>query len=134
MARSEQRRDGFSTLQPLGFLKCKLLRQWNCIVRCITKIAPVNIPELWKYRIPPELLLFEFVGDRKLVTSLAAAAGQHLAAIGRLHTLAETMNGLPATTMGLKCTFHFVKALSRCCKIGRENGPVTHSIHRSPHP
>ena len=82
----------------------------------------------------PELLLPEFVGDRKLVTSFAATTGQHLAAVGRLHALAETVYGLPATAMGLKCTFHFVSALTRCCKIGRENDPVTHSIHRSPHP
>jgi hypothetical protein len=51
-----------------------------------------------------------------------------------LHALAETMNRLPAAAMGLKCTFHCVSALTRCCKMGRENDPVTHSIHRSPHP
>jgi hypothetical protein len=68
------------------------------------------------------------------MTSLAATAGQYLTAIGCLHTLTETMHGLPATAMGLECTFHFVNAFSLCCKIDRENGPVTHSVHRSPHP
>jgi hypothetical protein len=68
------------------------------------------------------------------MTSLTAAAGQYLAAIGRLHALTETMYGLPAAAMGLECTFHCVNAFSLCCKIDRENGPVTHSVHRSPHP
>ncbi len=38
------------------------------------------------------LLLLEFVGNGQLMTSLATTAGEYLAAIGRLHTLTETMH------------------------------------------
>ena len=42
------------------------------------------------------------------MTALGAAARQHLAAIGGLHALAETMHGFAAFAMRLERTFHSV--------------------------
>jgi hypothetical protein len=54
------------------------------------------------------IVLFQFrlVGNRQLVTSLCTTAGQHLAAIGSLHPLAETVDRLAAASVWLKCTLH----------------------------
>jgi hypothetical protein len=40
------------------------------------------------------------------MTPLGATAGQHFPSISCLHASAETMNGLAAAAMRLKCTFH----------------------------
>lgn len=52
------------------------------------------------------LFLPELVGDGQLMPALATTAGQDLAAVRRLHTLAETMYRLAAAAMRLECTFH----------------------------
>lgn len=40
------------------------------------------------------------------MASFSAAAGQHFAAVGRLHPLAESMHSFTATPVWLICTFH----------------------------
>jgi len=52
------------------------------------------------------LFQFAFVANGKLMTALCTAAGQYLAAIGSLHTLAETMYRFATAIMRLECTFH----------------------------
>lgn len=52
------------------------------------------------------LFQLSFVGYSKLVAAFGTAAGQYLATIGRLHTLAKTMYRFAAAIMWLKCTFH----------------------------
>jgi hypothetical protein len=47
-----------------------------------------------------------FVGNGQFVTTFCATAGQYFTTIGRLHAFAETVNGLAAAGMWLKCTFH----------------------------
>ena len=41
------------------------------------------------------------------MAAFCTSAGQHFSAIGGLHTLAETVYGLAAASMRLKCPFHF---------------------------
>lgn len=52
------------------------------------------------------LLKLALVAHGELMTALSAAAGQYLAAIGRLHTLAEAVYRLATTTVRLVGTFH----------------------------
>ena len=70
------------------------------------------------------LCLFQpaFIRYCQFLTALCPSAGQYLAAIGSLHTLTETVNGLAALTMRLESTFHFY-LFFRFMKCGRENGP-----------
>ena len=58
------------------------------------------------------LFQLSFIGNGQLLATFLAAAGQHLAAIGSFHTLAETMYGFAAAAMWLKSTFHFLTRLS----------------------
>jgi hypothetical protein len=53
-------------------------------------------------------LLFQafLIAHGQFVTTFGTATSQHLAAIGSLHALSETMNGFAAFAMRLKCTFH----------------------------
>ena len=53
------------------------------------------------------VLLQSFLArNGQFLAAFRPAAGQYFAAIGSLHTLAETMNGFAATLMWLECTFH----------------------------
>ena len=63
----------------------------------------------WGYR----LFQFSFIRNGQLLATFLAAAGQHFAAIGRFHTLAETMYGFTTAAMWLKSTFHNLTRLSK---------------------
>jgi hypothetical protein len=52
------------------------------------------------------LFQFRFVGNGQFHTAFFATAGQYLAAICCLHTLAKAMHGFTAASMWLECTFH----------------------------
>ena len=87
---------------------------------------------------PPQavklLFQFLFIANSQLVTAFCASAGQHFPAIGSLHPFTETVNGLTAAAMGLKCTFHFKSVFSLFTKWSRENGICFSLTYRSPHP
>ena len=73
------------------------------------------------------LFQIRFVRNRQFMTALGPAAGQYLAAIGGLHTFTESVNGLAATRMRLKCTFHCLKDLypdEGTAKLGKKALPA----------
>jgi len=69
------------------------------------------------------LLQLAFVAYGKLVAAFGTAAGQHFAAVGRLHALAETMYAFAATVVRLKSTFHSFNSFSFLMKCGPGEQP-----------
>jgi len=53
-------------------------------------------------------LLVNGIADSQAVTTLSAATGQNLAAVGGAHTMTEAMLVGFLAVRGLECTFHFL--------------------------
>ncbi len=66
----------------------------------------INDPVLPDGWVREGLFQLAFVRNRKFLTAFSATGCQNSASVCRFHALTKTVNGLAATVMRLKCTFH----------------------------
>jgi hypothetical protein len=66
-------------------------------------------------------LLVNGVADSEAVTTLSAATGKHLAAVGGAHATAEAMLIGFLAVGGLECSFHFLSQFFSCSENFSQN-------------
>jgi hypothetical protein len=66
-------------------------------------------------------LLVNGVAYSEAVTTLSAATGKHLAAVGGAHAMTEAMLVGFLAVRGLECTFHFLSQFFSCSENFSQN-------------
>jgi hypothetical protein len=66
-------------------------------------------------------LLIDGIANSEAVTTLSAATGKNLAAVGSAHAMTEAMLVGFLTVRGLECSFHFLSLFFSCSEKFSQN-------------